>query len=111
MERKIARFNEKITFQKNTVYEDQYKNRRNRWDDYFTCYAYASTFSGEEEEGEVTYENRVVTFETRYCSELKGVKSTGYRILFRGEIYDIESIDPMNYQNQTMKFKSRREVR
>ena len=28
MERRIARFNAKITFQKNTPYEDQYKNQQ-----------------------------------------------------------------------------------
>lgn len=111
MERKIARFNEKITFQKCAVYEDRYKNHRQRWEDFFTCHTYASTYSGEEDEGEVTHENRVVTFETRFCSELKDVTSTGYRILFHGEIYDIEYVDSMNYQNRTMKFKARREVR
>jgi SPP1 family predicted phage head-tail adaptor len=111
MERKIARFNERITFQKNTVHEDQYKNRRSRWEDFFTCYAYASTYSGEEEEGEVTYETRVVTFETRCCPELKDVTSTGYRIWFKGEAYDIEYVDHMNYQNQILRFKARREVR
>ena len=111
MERKIARFNAKITFQKCTVYEDQYKNQRQRWEDYFTCHAYANTYTGEEDEGEVTYENRTVTFETRYCSELSSVTSTGYRILFRGEAYDIEYVDHMNYQRQTLKFKASREVR
>ncbi len=94
MERRIARFNAKITFQKNTPYEDQ-----------------SSTYTGEESEGEVTYENRVVTFETRYCSELKDVTSTGYRILFDGDAYDIEYVDHMNYQNQILRFKAKREVR
>ncbi|MBQ7372750.1 MAG: phage head closure protein, partial [Blautia sp.] len=77
----------------------------------FTCHAYASTYTGEESEGEVTYENRVVTFETRYCSELKDVTSTGYRILFDGDAYDIEYVDHMNYQNQILRFKAKREVR
>lgn len=111
MERRIARFNAKITFQKNTPYEDQYKNQHLRWEDVFTCHAYASTYTGEESEGEVTYENRVVTFETRYCSELKDVTSTGYRILFDGDAYDIEYVDHMNYQNQILRFKAKREVR
>lgn len=111
MERKIARFNVKIIFQKNTVYEDAYKNQRTRWENYFTCHAYASTFTGDESEGEVTYENRTVTFETRACSELTPVNSKEYRILFKGEAYDIEYVDPMNYQGRTMKFKARREVR
>lgn len=111
MERRIARFNERVTFQKSTVYEDQYKNQRQRFEDVFSCYAYASTYTGEESEGEVTYENRTVTFEVRWCSELSGITSTGYRILFHGEAYDIEYVDHMNYQNQIIRFKTRREVR
>ena len=111
MERKIARFNKRITFQKSTAYQDQYRNERLRWEDYFSCYAYANTYTGEESEGEVTYENRTVNFETRFCSELTPVTSTGYRILFNGEAYDIEYVDHMNYQGKILKFKARREVK
>ena len=34
---KIGRMNERITFQKNEIVTDQYKNRAPVWSDYFSC--------------------------------------------------------------------------
>ena len=49
MERKIARFNERLTVQKNEVVVDKYGNHKNTWTDYFTCYTYASTYQYDKE--------------------------------------------------------------
>ena len=111
MERAIARFNERLTVQKNTVTVDRYGNHKNVWTDYFTCSAYANTYTAQEDGEEVTYEERTVAFETRYCPELASVSSTGFRVLFGDVAYEIVSVDPMNYQNQTLKFTCRREKR
>ena len=108
---RIARKNVRITFQRKTITSDRYKNQISTWDDYFTCSAYASTYTAQESGEEVTYENRSIVFETRYCPELAAVTSIGYRILFGGEQYNIESIDPMNYQNKAIRFTCRREPR
>lgn len=78
----IARMNERITFQKSTVKVDAVGNHKNVWEDYFSCFTYASTLQSRREYGEVTTEERSVTFSCRYCSELACVSSTGYRILF-----------------------------
>lgn len=99
--------NERITFQKNSVVADAIGNHRNVWADYFSCYTYEKA----ETAGEVTTEERGVTFCCRYCPELACVSSTGYRILFHGEIYNIQSVDRMNYQRKELKFKAVREVR
>lgn len=107
----IARMNERITFQKNSVAVDAAGNHKNEWEDYFSCFSYASTFQAAEDAGEVTTEERSVTFCCRYCSELACVSSTGYRILFHGEIYNIRSVDMMNYQREELKFQAVREVR
>ena len=108
---RITRKNVRIMFQKSEAVVDQYKNHINKWRDYFICFAYANTYSAEESGDEVTYENRSITFETRYCPELSGITSTGYRILFNSEAYNIISIDMMNYQNESIKFTCRREKR
>ena len=50
---KIGRMNERITFQKNEIVSDQYKNRVPVWSDYFSCWAYASTKPAEEHAEEV----------------------------------------------------------
>lgn len=103
--------NERITFQKNSVVMDAVGNHRNVWEDYFSCCTYASTYEKTESVSEVTTEERSVTFSCRYCSELACVSSTGYRILFHDEIYNILSVDMMNYQRKELKFKTAREVR
>ena len=104
MERRIVRYNERITFQKNTVTVDQYGNHKNTWTDYFTCYAYVSTWQKEESGNEVVHEERSVTFEVRYCSELSDLASDKYQIVFRGEAYNILSVDLMNYQKESFSF-------
>lgn len=108
---RIARRNERITFQRNEVYSDKYKNRLQQWTDYFTCSAYASTYAAQEEGDAVISEERSVTFECRWCPELAAVTSTEFRILFHGDRYNILSVDPMNYQRQAIRFTCRREKR
>ena len=108
---RIARRNERILIQKNESYTDKYKNHLHTWTDYFSCHAYASTYEADESGDEVTYEERSVTFEVRYCPEIAAVTSTGYRIVFHGENYNIESIDMMNYQKKTVRVKARRDKR
>ena len=108
---RISRRNERITFQENLVTIDRYKNHVSEWSDYFSCYAYADTYQDSEDGNEVISEDRRITFETRYCPELSTVTSTGYRIIFRGEPYNILSVDMMNYQRQTIRFSCKREKR
>lgn len=47
----------------------------------------------------------------RWCSEVNKLTSTGFRVLFRGELYDITSVDPMNYGKKTIKLHCRLERR
>ena len=108
---RIARKNARITFQRRTVNTDRYKNHTSTWEDYFTCWAYANTYSASESGEEVTYEERSITFETRYCPELAAVTSVGYRIVFGGEQYEIQSVDMMNYQHDSIRFTCKREKR
>ena len=108
---RIARKNERITFQKNAVTVDRYGNHMSVWTDYFNCSAYASTYEAKEDGNEVISEERSVAFEVRWCPELSMVTSTGYRIIFHEEAYDIQSVDMMNYQRQAIRFICKREKR
>lgn len=76
-----------------------------------SVYAYASTYQAQEEEGEVTAEQKSVVFTVRWCSETRGLTSTGFRIRFREQLYNIESVDPMNYQKKILKIHCRLERR
>lgn len=107
----IEKLNERITIEKSTVVADKVGNHRNTWEEYFTCFAYASTYQAQEEEGEVTAEQKSVVFTVRWCSETRGLTSTGYCIRFREQLYNIESVDPMNYQKKILKIHCRLERR
>ena len=108
----IERLAEQITIQRSTVTADQYGNRVKTWQDYFTCHAYAGTFQRDEKEAAaVMPDQRGITFEIRYCSELSAITSTEYRAIFHGDVYNIDSVDMMNWQRKTIKLKCRKEVR
>ena len=107
----IERLNEKITIQKNETVVDKYGNHKSEWTDYFSCHAYANTYVKEEEEGVTTSDERSITFAVRFCSELKGITSTGYRVVFRDETYNIESVDMMNWQRKMIHLKCRKDKR
>lgn len=103
---KVSLLNEKILFQKNTVVSDDIGNRRNAWEDYYSCFA---TIGGEgrneKAEAGQTIDDVSITFTVRYCSQLVDMMSTDLRILFRGEIYNILSVDHMNYKKKSLKFR------
>jgi len=104
MERKIARFNERLTVQKNTVTVDKYGNHKNAWTDYYSCFTYASTYQYDKEnEAATTTEEQTINFEVRWCPELSGLDSTHYRVAFKDSTYDIQSVDFMNYQKKTIR--------
>ena len=107
----IDKLNERIPIQQSKHMTDKVGNHRNAWVDYYTCFAYASSYEAQEDEGEVTAEQKSVVFTVRWCSEVNKLTSTGFRVLFRGELYDITSVDPMNYDKKTTKLHCRLERR
>ena len=53
---RIARKNVRITFQKNKAIIDKYQNHINTWYNYFSCFAYADTYSLSESGEEIITE-------------------------------------------------------
>ena len=103
---KVSLLNEKILFQKNSVVSDVIGNRKNVWEDYYSCFATIGGESrNEKAEAGQTIDDVGITFTVRYCSQLVDIVSTGFRILFRGEIYNILSVDHMNYKKKSLKFR------
>ena len=103
---KVSLLNEKFLFQKSAVISDAIGNRKNTWEDYYSCFA---TIGGESrneksEAGQII-DDVGITFTVRYCNQLVDIVSTGFRILFRGEIYNILSVDHMNYKKKSLKFR------
>lgn len=106
---KISLLNEKILIQKAVVKADVIGNRKNAWEDYLTCFATISGESGKEvSTAGTTVEDADIAFTVRWCGDISEVNSTGYRIVFRNEIYNILLIDHMNYKKKSIKLKCRK---
>ena len=45
-----------------------------------------------------------MTVTVRYCGNVAAITSTGYRVKFRDEIYDITNVDHMNFKKKCLKF-------
>lgn len=107
-----ALLNEKVIFQKNEVFVDDVGNHRNAWTDYYACFATIGgeglASSKEEETAGMTVEDVRMTLTVRYCRKVVDIVSTGYRLLFRREIYDIVNVDHMNFKKHSLKFTCRK---
>lgn len=103
---KVSLLNERITFQKSVVTSDGIGNRKNVWEDYYSCFATIGGEGGNEKlEAGQTADGATITFSVRYCNKLVDIMSTGFRILFRGEIYNILSVDHINWKKKSLKFR------
>lgn len=100
----IALMNVRIEVQKNTVTNDKYGNHKNTWEPYLSCYA---TVSGETPKEEtdtgLTVDDSKVDFTIRYCRAAAAITSTGYRVIFGSENYDILGVNHMNFKNKGIK--------
>ena len=102
----IGLLNLRILIQKNAVVSDAIVNRKNTWTDYFSCYATIGGESGTEvhRTGE-TLESADLTFTVRYSSETAAFTTTGYRIVYGGELYNIIAVDHQNNKRMSLKFR------
>lgn len=102
----VALLNVKITFQKNSVEVDAIGNHKNGWTDYYTCHATVSGESGNEKHtAGTTVEDSDLAFTIRWCRKAAEIDVTGYRVVFHGELYNITSVDHMNYKKKSLKFR------
>lgn len=102
---KIALLKVRITIQKSTVVTDKYGNHKNEWTPYYSCYATVSSESPKEDTAAGTVvDSSKIDFTVRYCECAAAVTSTGYRIMFNDETYNILGVDHMNYKNKAVKF-------
>ena len=90
----IALMNEKVIFQKCSVVKDGIGNHRNEWT--------------EAETAGTVVEDVGMTVTVRYCKKTAGIRSVTHRILFRDQVYDIVSVDHLNYKKKCLKFTCRK---
>jgi len=102
----IALLNTEILLQRNTVVVDAIGNHANGWEDYYACHATVGGEGGSEKlAAGQTVEDVDITFTVRYCQKAAAVTADGFRVLFRGEVYNIVAVDHMNFKKKSLKFK------
>lgn len=105
----VAAMNERVLFQRCEAVSDKIGNRRNVWAAYFSCFSTISDSqgksSGEEYAAGQTTDYADISFTVRFCKKMSVVTSTGYRVLWRGEIYNIVKIDHLNMKKHALKFR------
>ena len=108
----IALLNQRITFQRNTIFTDHIGNHTGSWNDEFSCYTTVGGESGRsgKETAVVgtTVEDADCTFTVRWCGQTANVGTTSHRIIFKDEIYNIVAVDHMNYKKKCIKFRCRK---
>lgn len=108
----INKMKERILFQKSSSQKDENGNRILKWCDFYSCFAYANNLSGDEYLTSVgTNSQTDIYFKVRYCSELSHLTTDKFRIIFRGEIYNITFIDNIQYSNKVLKIRVSKAVR
>ena len=108
----IAAMNVRITFQKQDVVVDEIGNRTNEWRDYYSCFSTISNSSGktytESEGAAATLDELDIGFTVRFCQKTFDVNSTGYRIIWNGDVYNIVKVDYLNMKKRGLKFRCRK---
>lgn len=108
----LGEWKERIMIQKSTPGTDKAGNHVLTWMDHYTCSAYVNNLSGKEywEAAQVNAQKEIY-FLIRHCSETAGMDTEHYRILFRGQIYNITFLDNVKYQNKILKLRASLEKR
>ena len=102
----IELLNVRIFISKNEVVTDSIGNRKNLWTEYYTCYATISAEAGKEEtDAGLLVDDSKVDFTIRWCKKTAAITSTGFRVEFNDELYDILSVDHMNFKRKSIKLK------
>lgn len=105
----VALLNVQVKFQKCDVKADDIGNRTKEWTDFYTCFATVSGEGGKEKNAiGLTLEDSDIAFTIRYCKKAMQMDSTSYRIIFRDDIYNVLSIDHMNYKRKCIKFRCKK---
>jgi SPP1 family predicted phage head-tail adaptor len=94
---------EKIIIEKNASSLDGRGNPDGKWEEYYSCRAYANGLYGSEYyAARQAGLEQTVKLTVRYTPKLTGLVLSNYRLTFRGQIYDIDYIDNVRYEDNMM---------
>lgn len=106
---KVNFLNVQISIEKNRAKVDAIGNHQNVWEPYYTCYATVSAEGGKEmTNAGMVVDDSTVDFTLRWCKKSAAITSTGYRVQFGDELYDILAVDHLNYKHKGIKLHCRK---
>lgn len=99
-------YRERIKIYKARYKEDDIGNQIKEDVDYYQCRAYVNNLSGTEywAAAQVQAEETVV-FTVRYCSKIQAINTVEYSILWKGQYFNITSIDNVMNKNEAVKIR------
>ena len=97
----------KITIQKKTAVADDIGRISEVWSDYMAVHAYANRLSGQELiVAAANGQQDTVTFSVRYCGALADLNSNDFRFVFMGRIFNILTVDNVQFMNVELKIRA-----
>lgn len=110
----VIRFNVRIQIEEAVATQDVIGNWQDNWQFLYGCYAAVDSrgqSGGEVQIAGMTIDHGDLIFTIRYSPRLKTLTTSRHRVVFQDEVYDIQRIDWMNYQNKTIKLYAKKVVR
>ena len=105
----VGAMRQRITIQKATVTTDEIGNRKNAWTDYHTCFAYVNLSCGKEYEAAgQTLPGDTLVFTIRWCEKLADLDCSQFPILFAARIYNLITVDDVQFRHQRLKLTGER---
>ena len=102
----------KITIQKKTAVPDDIGRISEVWSDFMVVHAYANRLSGQELiVAAANGQQDTVTFSVRYCGALADLNSNDFRIVFMGRVFNILTVDNVQFMNVELKIRAVEEER
>ena len=97
----------KITIQKKTAVADDIGRISEVWSDFMVVHAYANRLSGQELIiAAANGQQDTVTFSVRYCGALADLNSNDFRIIFMGRVFNILTVDNVQFMNVELKIRA-----
>ena len=97
----------KITIQKKSAVPDEIGRISEKWSDFMVVHAYANRLSGQELIiAAANGQQDTVTFSVRYCRALSELNSNDFRIVFMGRVFNILTVDNVQFLNVELKIRA-----
>ncbi len=103
----IGKFNQRITFQKQTDSSDEIGSQTTELSDFYSCWAEVRGVSGREYcSAREQHEENALSFKVRFCRKLAEINKTEYFIKYKNKLFDITDINNLQASDSILIIKA-----